>query len=122
MLIKLRAVCLLRALASLHGAVAASAPVRTQEGLVQGVEQPGLNVYEGVPFAAPPVGQLRWRAPQPAKSWTGLLTADAFRLRCMQAGSSGPGSAEDDGCRRPGAGFNRWAGRLATERPMDQTM
>jgi para-nitrobenzyl esterase len=92
---KLRAIFLLVGAASVHGA-SGSALVHTQQGLVQGVEQRGITVYEGLPFAAPPVGQLRWRAPQPPKSWTGVLEANAFKLRCTQVGSSGPGSADDE--------------------------
>lgn len=60
------------------------APVRIQSGLVQGVRENGLTVYKGIPFAAPPVGKLRWRAPQPVKNWTGVLHADHFGPTCMQ--------------------------------------
>jgi para-nitrobenzyl esterase len=52
------------------------APVRTQEGLVQGTSADGIAVYLGVPFAAPPVGDLRWRAPAPPASWTGVRAAE----------------------------------------------
>jgi para-nitrobenzyl esterase len=40
------------------------APVKVEHGLVQGTVEDGLTVYRGIPFAAPPVGDLRWRAPQ----------------------------------------------------------
>jgi len=43
------------------------APVKIENGVVQGSFEDGLTVYRGIPFAAPPVGNLRWRAPQPAK-------------------------------------------------------
>ncbi len=56
----------------------APAPVRTETGLVQGVAEKGLTVYKGIPFAAPPVGDLRWRAPQPAAKWEGVRAADKF--------------------------------------------
>ena len=46
-------------------------PVRVEGGLVQGTSEEGLAVYRGIPFAAPPVGELRWRAPQPAATWSG---------------------------------------------------
>jgi carboxylesterase type B len=42
-------------------------PVMTDCGLIQGMFENGLTVYKGVPFAAPPVGELRWKAPQPMK-------------------------------------------------------
>jgi para-nitrobenzyl esterase len=75
-------------------AVAAQAkPVATETGLVQGVTNGGLTVYKSVPFAAPPLGDLRWRAPQPAKRWTGVRKADHFAPACMQTGVSMPGEA-----------------------------
>jgi len=93
--IKLRVAWALIGVALAHGA-AASAAVRTQQGLVQGVEQRDLTVYKGLPFAAPPIGEWRWRPPQPPRSWSGVLEANAFKPRCMQVGSSGPGSAADE--------------------------
>jgi len=62
----------------------APAPVRTQAGLVQGTTENGLTVYRGIPFAAPPLGDLRWRAPQPPTSWTGVKVTDKFAPGCMQ--------------------------------------
>ncbi|MGH7169145.1 MAG: carboxylesterase family protein, partial [Gemmataceae bacterium] len=44
--------------------------VHTADGAVCGVTQSGVTNYLGIPFAAPPVGRFRWRAPQPAKPWT----------------------------------------------------
>jgi para-nitrobenzyl esterase len=63
---------------------AAPAPVRIQTGLVQGVQQNGVTVYKGLPYAAPPVGDLRWRAPKAPAAWTGVKTADHFGDSCMQ--------------------------------------
>jgi para-nitrobenzyl esterase len=60
------------------------APVRTQAGLVQGTIQNNLTVYKGIPFAAPPLGNLRWRAPQPPAPWTGVKATDKFAPACMQ--------------------------------------
>jgi para-nitrobenzyl esterase len=58
----------------------------TAAGIVEGVSTPGSSVraFKGIPFAAPPVGDLRWKAPQPVKPWTGVRKADAFGARCMQ--------------------------------------
>ena len=46
-------------------------PVRLAAGQVSGTTQEGVRVYKGIPFAAPPVGDLRWRAPQPVARWSG---------------------------------------------------
>ena len=49
-----------------------------ETGDVEGVLDGTLAVYKAIPYAAPPVGNLRWRAPQPAKAWEGVLKADKF--------------------------------------------
>ena len=49
-----------------------------ETGDVEGVLDEGLAVYKAIPYAAPPVGNLRWRAPQPAKSWQGVRKCDTF--------------------------------------------
>jgi para-nitrobenzyl esterase len=61
-------------------------PVRLQDGLVFGVPgtENGVRVFKGIPFAAPPVGNLRWREPQPVGSWTGIRKANAFSKACTQ--------------------------------------
>jgi para-nitrobenzyl esterase len=58
--------------------------VLTQGGLVEGVSADGLAIFQGIPFAAPPVGDLRWRAPQPVVPWGGVRKADAFSPICPQ--------------------------------------
>ncbi|WP_162925165.1 carboxylesterase/lipase family protein [Aurantiacibacter odishensis] len=65
----------------------ASGPVATQNGMVQGVPSDaveGVTVFKGIPFAAPPVGELRWEMPQPAASWDGVLVADEWGDNCVQ--------------------------------------
>jgi len=52
--------------------------IEIDSGQLEGIEQPELTIYRGIPFAAPPVGELRWRAPQPVTPWHGVLTADRF--------------------------------------------
>ncbi|MGO9588928.1 MAG: carboxylesterase/lipase family protein [Candidatus Acidiferrales bacterium] len=59
-------------------------PVRTQAGLVQGTMQDGITVYKGIPFGAPPVGDLRWQAPQPPAPWKGVKETNKFAPACMQ--------------------------------------
>ena len=58
--------------------------VRIATGRVRGVERGGLTIFKGIPYAAPPVGQLRWQAPQPVKPWTGVRSATEFGHDCMQ--------------------------------------
>lgn len=68
--------------------------VRIQAGLVRGATEDGLVVYRGIPFATPPVGNLRWRAPRPPAAWSGVLDATAFKSACMQKGPTLPGMME----------------------------
>ena len=66
---------------------AADAPtVKTDKGKVQGyVSTDGeIRIFKGVPYAAPPVGPLRWKPPQPAAKWSGTKTATSYGYRCMQ--------------------------------------
>ena len=78
-------VCLLLGLATAM-APAKADPIKTSGGLVSGVavSDGAARTYKGIPFAKPPVGDLRWRAPQPAEPWTGTLVADKFGPSCMQ--------------------------------------
>lgn len=87
----LRMLLLAAVCAALPGTAAmATAPVKVEGGLVEGTVEDGLAVCRGIPFAAPPVGDLRWRAPQPAAKWQGVLRADKFAARCMQGGERFP--------------------------------
>jgi len=59
---------------------------KTADGMLEGVVSPDgkVRTFKGVPFAAPPVGDLRWKAPQPVTPWTGVRNAVDFGARCMQ--------------------------------------
>ena len=62
-----------------------SAIVQTSKGKQRGSEENGLAVYRGIPFAQPPVGRLRFRAPQPLDPWTGVRDATEFGPISIQA-------------------------------------
>lgn len=61
------------------------APVRVEGGLISGSTSGNIRTYKGIPFAAPPVGTLRWKAPQAVKPWKGTRTCTQFGPSPMQA-------------------------------------
>ena len=69
---------------------AITGPVKTEGGLVQGMAEGDLTVFKGIPFAAPPVGDLRWKAPQPVEPWSGVKKTTAFAPACMQNSAANP--------------------------------
>lgn len=86
--------CFLSAQPTADSADTNSAPViRTKSGLVQGVTEGDVHVYKGIPFAAPPVGEYRWRPPQPVTPWKGIREAKTFGPDCAQGGwGAAPGT------------------------------
>ena len=70
-------------------------PILTESGWVEGVQEQSLTVFKGIPFASPPVGDLRWRDPQPPAPWLGVRKADHFAAICPQQGASVPGVATE---------------------------
>lgn len=70
-------------------------PVKVKEGMVQGSVENGLSVFKGIPFAAPPVGGLRWKVPQPVQPWTGVKNATQFAPAPFQGGNPPSGKSED---------------------------
>jgi len=69
------------------GAATTGAPlgvVALHEGRVSGVESGGVSAYLGIPYAAPPVGALRWRPPLPAKPWAGVRACTQYGASCIQ--------------------------------------
>jgi len=78
-------------------AVRAAEQVRVDTGLLAGVRADGVSSFRGIPYAAPPIGPLRWRAPQPAAAWTGVRPADRNGEICMQKLSNDNGVGEGKG-------------------------
>jgi para-nitrobenzyl esterase len=69
----------------------------TRDGVVQGFATGGVDKFLGIPYAAPPVGSLRWRAPQSPARWHGVRAATALPPACPQlANSNGPRSENED--------------------------
>ena len=99
-------------------------PVKTDAGLLSGTAgaSPGVRVFKGIPFAAPPVGELRWRAPQPVARWTGVRKAEKFGAVCVQPKGVGRQNIAVDLPDSPAANedclyLNVWtAARSASER------
>jgi para-nitrobenzyl esterase len=81
---------------------ASSAPqVKTRSGMVEGKDDGTVRAFLGIPYAAPPVGELRWKAPAPTAKWTGVRKTTEFGAHCMQGNVFGdmvfrdPGPSED---------------------------
>ena len=70
---------------------------KVANGELAGIDASGVNIFKGIPFAAPPVGEFRWREPQPVKNWTGIRKADKFGPRAMQLPIFGDMSFRSDG-------------------------
>jgi para-nitrobenzyl esterase len=72
--------------------------VRTESGTVKGIEATDYRLFQGIPYAAPPVGEWRWKSPRPSKPWTGVRDATRPGARCTQLPSpqGNPGSSAED--------------------------
>lgn len=93
---------------------ASSQVIETTAGLVQGTEDGALAIYKGIPFASPPLGDLRWRDPEPSTPWSGIRSADKFSPVCPQLGSypkDAPAEATSEDCLY----LNIWKPLVTTE-------
>jgi para-nitrobenzyl esterase len=85
-------------------ATAAAAPaantvtVKAPAGVVRGAEQDGISSFRGVPYALPPVGDWRWRPPQPLPTWSGTRDALQFGAQCLQGQRAPAASAMSEDC------------------------
>jgi para-nitrobenzyl esterase len=69
--------------------------VSVESGWIQGTVEDDLTVFKGIPFAAPPVGELRWKAPQPVEKWEGVKQTTEFAPAAFQGGDPPSGKSED---------------------------
>jgi para-nitrobenzyl esterase len=109
-----------------QGIVAAfDGPVRVEGGLISGVTdaKSGVRAFKGIPFAAPPIGDLRWRPPAPVKAWEGVRQADQYSAPCLQPAFPGGSLELNEILRLPGTPkedclyLNAWtAAKSASER------
>jgi para-nitrobenzyl esterase len=84
--------------------------VKTANGIVEGVlEKSGVRSFKGIPFAAPPVGNLRWREPQPVPNWQGVRKANRFGPRAMQAPIFGDMAFRSNGMSEDCLYLNVWS-------------
>lgn len=82
--------------------------VKVANGILEGVDESGVKTFKGVPFAAPPVGNLRWREPQPAQNWSGVRKANKFGPRAMQLNVFGDMNFRSDGMSEDCLYLNVW--------------
>ena len=111
----LASICALLFCLGWAGAAAAASPPQVQldSGRIEGrqvrVNGIGLREFQGIPYAAPPVGALRWRPPQPAPAWTDVLKTQRFGPRCMQRALYGDMVFRSDGMSEDCLYLNVWA-------------
>ena len=92
--LRFMAACLAFQVVPALGLAQVAAPVVSLDtGAVMGTNAGDTHSFKGIPFAAPPVGKLRWRAPQPAASWSGVRSATAYGPDCLQLPPTGTGAA-----------------------------
>ncbi|PRY14315.1 para-nitrobenzyl esterase [Pontibacter ummariensis] len=83
--------------------------VKVEDGILEGtLEESGIRSFKGIPFAAPPVGELRWREPQPVEDWEGVRQAKNFGPRAMQLPVFGDMGFRSDGMSEDALYLNVW--------------
>ncbi len=82
--------------------------VNTRDGILEGLNESGIHTFKGIPFAQPPVGDLRWKEPQPVKGWTDIRKALKFGPRAMQLSLFGDMNFRSDGMSEDCLYLNVW--------------
>ncbi len=82
--------------------------VKISNGTLEGINESGILTFKGIPFAAPPVGNLRWKEPQPVKNWQGTRKADKFGPRAMQRAVFGDMNFRSNGVSEDCLYLNIW--------------
>ncbi|MER6458809.1 carboxylesterase family protein, partial [Streptomyces sp900105245] len=72
--------------------------LRTHDGLVRGADHDGYRTFDGMPYAAPPVGGLRWAPPHREAPWSGVRDATRPASACPQHAGEVPGGSTDEDC------------------------
>src|SRR5438067_811562 len=91
-------------------ALGATDQVKTANGILEGTgpQASGIREFKGVPFAEPPIGNLRFAAPQPPKNWSGVRQAHDFGPRCMQQALFGDMGFRSNGMSEDCLHLNIW--------------
>jgi para-nitrobenzyl esterase len=98
---------------------ASSAPrVKTKSGTVEGKEDGAIRVFLGIPYAAPPVGELRWKRPMPAAKWSGVRKTTEFGAHCMQGRIYGDMNFRDPGGSEDCLTLNVWVPAKASDKKL----
>lgn len=92
--------------------------VKTAQGMLEGTAAGSIRMFRGVPFAQPPVGDLRWKAPQPPQAWKGVRKADGFGPRAMQLPLFGDMNFRSDGMAEDCLYLNIWTPDKARNLPV----
>lgn len=88
--------------------------VKVEGGRLQGTTREGVAAFQGIPYAAAPVGELRWRPPEPAEPWKGVLAASDFAADCWQLPSEMPLQGPSEDCLY----MNVWRPAMQPEKPL----
>ncbi|RXK86007.1 carboxylesterase/lipase family protein [Filimonas effusa] len=99
-------VCLLLMISSFAQGIPVQ--VKTAKGMLEGLKAEGVTSFKGVPFAAPPIGALRWKAPQPLPSWAGVRRAYQFAAKPMQTNVYGDMNSRSNGMSEDCLYLNIW--------------